>query len=93
MKTLLALLAAGTLVSSTPQVVEENLQSITFYSTKIISVNWNLEGGEKADLMVFYQVIGAEGNTLWLSKPFKYYQDINNDGQLQDREMFRFKNR
>ena len=93
MKTLLAMLAAGTLVSSTPQVVEETLQSITFYSDKSLSVNWNLEGGEKADLMVFYQVIGAEGKTLWLSKPFKYHQDINKDGELQDREMFRYNNR
>ena len=93
MKTLLALLTAGTLVSSTPQVVEENLQSITFYPNQIISLNWNLEGHEKSDLMVFYQLKGSEGNTIWLNKPFKYYQDINNDGHLQEREIFRYDNK
>ena len=93
MKTLLALLTAGTLVSSTPQVVEQELSSITFYPNQVISLNWSLGGDEMSDLEVFYQLRGTEGNTIWLSKPFKYHQDLNYDGNVQDREIFRFNNK
>ena len=93
MKTLLALITAGALVSSTPQVVEEKLSSINFYQNNVISLNWHLKGGETADLEVFYQIRSTEGKTVWLYKPFKYHQDLNDDGNVQEREIFRYDNK
>ena len=93
MKNLLALIVAGTLVSSTPQVVEENLVGITYYPNQILSLDWDLNNDGPSDLTVFYQLKGTKGNEIWLNKPFKYHQDLNYDGLLQEREVFRFDNK
>ena len=93
MKTLLALLTAGALVSSTPQVVKEHLVGITFYPNQILSINWDLNKDRRADLMVFYQLMAKKGNEIWLNKPFKYHQDLDYNGIVEDRERFRYNNR
>ena len=88
MKTLLAALTIGLLITPTPTVVKERLIGFDFYAGDVISLAWDLDNDKEEDLRVFYQ-FKKEGNGALTLRPFSYFHDLNFDGRYDKSEMFK----
>ena len=92
MKTLLAVLTAGMLTATTPNVVKENLLGFTVFPNYVISVEWDLDKDGNEDLRAFYtfsKCIDSQG-LCTTPRPWMYFHDLNNDQIYQDHERFQY---
>ena len=90
MKTLLALLFAGTLTASEPEVLKHDLIGFTPYPNNVLAVEWDLNGDGAEDLKVWYFYKQGAGGIYTTPKPWAYWQDLNFDGIYQDNEKFTY---
>ena len=90
MKTLLALLFAGTLTASEPSIIKYNLLGFTPYPNGVLGVEWDLNGDDAEDLKVLYYYKLCDGGVCTNPKPWSYWMDLNFDGIYQDNEKFMY---
>ena len=88
MKTLLAVLTVGLMMTPTPTVVKERLIGFDFYAGDVISLAWDLDNNKEEDLRVFYQYRKG-GNGGFTLRPSAYFQDLNFNGTYEKSEMFK----
>ena len=90
MKTLAALaISAGALMPpSLPPLVDADLVGFTIDRGQIIRLEWDINKDGLEDLRVYYQFrVTPEG--AYVSDPFMYQQDLNNNDEYDKNETFR----
>ena len=84
MKTLLAMLTAGALLSSPTELITEDLIGFTMYSNAI-RLEWDTNGDGLEDIRVYYYWSLRQGQ-VFTSDPFMLQIDKNYNGEYEEDE-------